>query len=271
MSYLDKIITAKKKEIKILKERIPLSFLEKSSLYDAERPSFYESLKRAGPSFIAEFKRRSPSKGMINKDADIIDIARGYQNAGASAISVLTDIHFEGRALDISVVFETVDIPILRKDFIIDKFQIYEARSAGASAILLIAAVLTKSEIEELSGTAESLGLDVLLELHDEEEIFKIPKNIKIAGINNRDLATFKVDTQKSMEMQEKLPSEIIKVSESGLSSVDTVINLYKKGFQAFLIGETFMKNDSPGLAAQEFIAEAKKNIARLETNKLMK
>ncbi len=254
MSYLDKIIRAKRKEVSSMKEKIPVSFLEKATLYNGNRPSFYDSLMRTEPSVIAEFKRKSPSKGILNKDADIISVVRAYEQAGARAVSVLTDMHFDGRITDLSVAFESVSIPLLRKDFIIDEFQIHEARAAGASAILLIAAVLEKKEIEKFSLLATSLGLDVLLELHHKDEISKIPDEIRIIGINNRDLKTFEVNIDQSVKLAAMLPDDLIKVSESGISSVESIAALYREGFRAFLMGEIFMKGKEPGSAARDFI-----------------
>ncbi len=256
MNYLDKIIKTKRKEIDFVKEKVPVSFLEKTTLYNEARPSFYNAINVPGPSIIAEFKRKSPSKGTLNKEAELISIIKAYEKAGACAISVLTDKHFDGTAVDLSVAYETVAIPILRKDFIVDEFQIFEARSIGASAILLIATVLSKNEIERFSTLAEELELDVLLELHGKEEIFKISSKNRIVGINNRNLKTFEVDIKQSKELAAELSNDLLKVSESGISSVRTVQDLYENGFQAFLMGEFFMKSKYPEKAVFEFIDE---------------
>lgn len=262
MNYLENIVRKKRAEIKALKDKIPLSFLEKASLFNAEKPSFYEHLCKPGPSIIAEFKRRSPSKGVLNKNADIIKIVKAYEDAGARAVSVLTDEYFDGRSPDVSAAFEIIDIPLLRKDFIIDEFQVYEARAIGASAILLIAAILEKNEIEELTALAESMGMDVLLEIHSKDELHKISPKNKIIGINNRDLKSFEVNLDRSKVIASELDRDIIKISESGISSVDNVIDLYRTGFQAFLIGETFMKTSDPGKTASEFINELNKKLS---------
>lgn len=260
MNYLDKIIKTKRKEIRSIKEKIPVSFLEKTSLYNEARPSFYDSVNVSQPSIIAEFKRKSPSKGILNEDADLISVVYAYQEAGASAISVLTDKHFNGTAVDLSVAYESVKIPILRKDFIIDEFQIFEARSIGASAILLIAAVLDKNEIERFTSLAGELELDVLLELHGKDEIPKISSKNRIVGINNRNLKTFDVDIKQSMELAAELSDDFLKISESGISSVETVLELYENGLQAFLMGEVFMKTENPEKAASEFMEKLNAN-----------
>ncbi|MFW5644679.1 MAG: indole-3-glycerol phosphate synthase TrpC [Bacteroidota bacterium] len=239
MNYLDKIIKAKRKEIDSIKKKVPVSFLEKTSLYKELRPSFYNAVNCSGPSIIAEFKRRSPSKGILNEGADLISVLKAYEKSGACAVSVLTDKHFDGRAVDLSVAYETLDIAILRKDFIVDEFQIFEARSLGASAILLIAAVLEKNEIERFTGLSEELGLDVLLELHEKNEISKISSKNRIIGINNRNLRTFEVEIEQSKELLAELPEDILKVSESGIYTVETIMDLYEKGFDAFLMGKS--------------------------------
>lgn len=256
MSILENIVRAKKKEIKSLKERVSVSSLEKFPLYDMERPSFAERLSEPGPSIIAEFKRKSPSKGQFIEDADLAGIVSGYEKAGASAVSILTDSHFDGRKEDISTIAGKISIPILRKDFIVDEIQIVEARAIGASAILLIAAILSKEEIKNLKRIANELKLDVLLEIHDWQELSRIPDDLELIGINNRDLRSFEVDIERSVKMAEELPAHMVKVSESGLSSADTVFDLYEKGFQAFLMGENFMKMKDPAKAAQQFILE---------------
>lgn len=260
MSILDNIIKAKKSEIEFLKESVSVSSLENSPLFNTKRPSFKTSLAGPQPSIITEFKRRSPSRGQFIEDADLYGIVSGYEKAGAAAVSILTDSHFDGRKEDIESVFGEISLPILRKDFIIDEIQIVEARAIGASAILLIAAVLEKDKIFNLKQLADELNLDVLLEVHDLEELSRVPGDLELIGINNRDLKTFKVDIERSVRMVGELPRDMIKVSESGISSVDTVQYLSEKGFQAFLMGENFLKMKDPGEAAQQFITEIEKN-----------
>lgn len=258
MNILEKIVEVKRNEVYRLKKQLTINDLKDSVLYGKERPSFIDFLKKPGPSVISEFKRKSPSKGILNGQADIIEVTGEYEKAGASAISVLTDKHFGGDIGDLIKVFGKVDIPLLRKDFIIDKFQIYEARSIGASAILLIASVLEKEEIEDLSELAAELDLDVLLELYSPEELKKIPDKVKIIGINNRDLKTFQVNIEQSIRLAEKLPDDVLKVSESGISVVKTIKDLYTKGFKAFLIGEKFMQTRDPGSSCEKFMNELK-------------
>lgn len=254
MNILDKIIAAKELEVEDLKERINIDELEEVAIGTPDPVSFYKALSQPGPVLICEFKRKSPSKGVLNPDAKTEIIVPAYENAGAAAVSVLTDIHFNGFSRDLILSKQVSKIPLLRKDFIIDKFQIFEAKALGASAILLIAAVLKQDEIESFTQLAHDLKLDVLLELHSEDELKKIPTNIKIIGINNRDLTNFKVDIDHSVRLAEKLPAGLLKVSESGLDDPGVVLELFHKGFKAFLIGEKFMKTSDPGKAAAEFI-----------------
>jgi indole-3-glycerol phosphate synthase len=204
---------------------------------------------------IAEFKRKSPSKGIINDKSLPLDIALGYQNAGASAISILTDqVFFGGSEDDILKVRDSIHIPILRKEFIIDGYQIHESKSIGADLILLIAACLSPEEVKVLSQIAKSLGLEVLLELHDEEELGHICDTVNFVGINNRSLKTFDVDIERSLKMAEKIPADKIKIAESGIDD-PTLIKLFRSnGYQGFLIGENFMKTTDPSLAIKEFI-----------------
>ena len=178
----------------------------------------------------------------------------GYESAGASAVSVLTDIEFFGGSnKDLTTARDVISIPILRKEFIVDPYQVYEAKAIGASAILLIAAVLTPEETKELGSLASYLGMEVLMEFHDETELNRMNSYVDVAGINNRNLNTFKVDLNRSVELADKLPSNIPKVAESGISSVEDLLFLQSKGFSGFLIGENFMKSDNPGGACKEF------------------
>lgn len=211
----------------------------------------------ASPSgIIAEFKRRSPSKGWIKENAQADIIPPAYEAAGASALSILTDEKFFGGNLkDIRTVRSKVQLPILRKDFIIDEYQLYQARIVGADAILLIAAALRKEQCRMLAAKAHELGLEVLLEIHSEQELEYIEDNIDMVGVNNRNLGTFHTDVENSFRLAEKLPKEILLVSESGISSPQTVRQLRAAGFRGFLIGENFMKAPQPGDALKEFIS----------------
>jgi len=263
MNILEKIVKAKKEEISGLKRTISISSLEASPFFNAPRPSFIEHLLKQGPSIITEFKRKSPSRGILNENADILTTVRAYEQAGASALSVLTDIHFDGYSDDIRKIFNNVSIPVLRKDFIIDEFQVLEAKAIGASAILLIDDILEKDKLGSLYRVARGLAMDVLIEVYNPDELGKIPGDARIIGINNRDLKTFKVDTERSLKLAEKLEGDIIKVSESGISSVDTIIDLYDKGFKAFLIGEKFMETQDPGTTALAFLEDLQNSLAR--------
>lgn len=211
----------------------------------------------ASPSgIIAEFKRRSPSKGWIKENAQADIIPPAYEAAGASALSILTDEKFFGGNLkDIRTVRSKVQLPILRKDFIIDEYQLYQARIVGADAILLIAAALRKEQCRMLAAKAHELGLEVLLEIHSEQELEYIEDNIDMVGVNNRNLGTFHTDVENSFRLAEKLPKEMLLVSESGISSPQTVRQLRAAGFRGFLIGENFMKAPQPGDALKEFIS----------------
>jgi indole-3-glycerol phosphate synthase len=255
VNILNTIIEHKRQEVAARKRIIPADSLEKSALFSTARPSFYEAIAEEGPSVIAEFKRRSPSKGIINDLADVDAVARGYESAGVSAMSILTDLEFfGGDELDLCKVAAFSAMPLLRKDFIIDEYQVIEAKSFGASAILLIAGVLSKKEIYNFTDLAGSMDMDVLCEVHEATELKKLGNNIRIVGINNRNLKTFGVDLGHSRDLMKQLPADCLKVAESGLSSIDEVILLHKAGFDAFLIGENFMRNTDPGRAAEKFI-----------------
>ena len=227
-------------------------------MWKAPKPSLREALLQSETGIIAEFKRKSPSKGWIKEDgrADIIPLS--YQQNGAAAISILTDEHYFGghddfiRAARQSV----VTIPILYKNFVVDEFQLYEAALCGASAVLLIAACLTIERCAELMHIAHSLGLEVLLEMHDEAELKYAELQPDLCGINNRNLGSFVTDVQNSYSLAELLPKDAVKVSESGISNPDTVRALRQAGFRGFLIGENFMKTPDPGLALQQFVSQ---------------
>jgi indole-3-glycerol phosphate synthase len=255
MNILQEIISYKRGEVKSRKETVPISELEKSFYFDREILSLKKSLtdgRRTG--IIAEFKRRSPSKGIINDQADIVDVAQAYTENGASAISVLTDEKFFGGSSEDLEMARMNAIPLLRKDFIIDEYQILEAKSIGADLVLLIAACLEPPEVKALSGFAKSLGLEVLLELHDQSELDHICDTVDMVGINNRDLRTFSVDIERSLAMAEKIPAEIIKIAESGIRTVDDIILFRQNGFKGFLIGELFMREADPTIAFAQFV-----------------
>ncbi|MDT0648773.1 indole-3-glycerol phosphate synthase TrpC [Autumnicola edwardsiae] len=258
MNILDKIIADKRKEVELKKAVVPVSQLENSALFKKETISLAEALRSSKSGIIAEHKRRSPSKSVINQDLNVQDVATGYENAGVSGMSVLTDGKYFGGSLeDLLYARASVKMPILRKEFIIDEYQLLEAKAYGADVILLIAAVLEKAQIKQLSQFAKDLGLDVLLEVHNEEELQKsIMPCLDMLGVNNRNLKTFEVSTDISKELSEKIPDDFVKVSESGISSVEAIKDLKKYGYQGFLIGENFMKTDNPGQSAADFIAQ---------------
>lgn len=252
---LSEIIANKRFEVDLQKQSISLEQLQNSLETTVKQRSLKEALKSSSSGIIAEFKRRSPSKGWINRKAQAEDIVPGYANAGASAVSILTDEKFFGGNLkDIKDARPLIDIPILRKDFIVDEYQLYQAKIIGADAVLLIAAALKKEELHALAAKAHELGLEVLLEIHSVEELKYINANIDVIGINNRNLGTFFMDVENSFRMAEQLPSDAVLVSESGISDPATVKRLQKAGFKGFLIGENFMKTDNPELTLKSFI-----------------
>lgn len=258
MTILDKIISHKRREVVEHKTQISIKQLEQTEFFELPRKSLASELKRRDKAgIIAEFKRRSPSKGVINSDVAAREVAQGYEAAGASALSILTDHDFfAGSNQHLADAAETVSIPILRKDFVIDEFQIVEARAFGASAILLIASVLTAANIRELAAFAQSLDLEVLLEVHQSAEIPDDLTDISVVGVNNRDLRDFSVSIERSFEIAQILPADLVKVSESGLNDAATILKLKKAGFDGFLIGETFMKTADPAAACAKLIGE---------------
>ncbi len=260
MNILDKIIADKRKEVSLKKELIPTSQLEASALFGRKGNSLAHALKNSSTGIIAEHKRRSPSKGTINQNTNVGSVARGYEKAGVSGMSVLTDIKYFGGSLeDLLLARASVQMPVLRKEFIIDEYQILEAKAYGADVILLIAAVLERSEIKTLSELAKSLGLDVLLEVHNEAELQKsIMPSLDMLGVNNRDLKTFTVSLETSKRLSNLIPDDFVKVSESGISSITAIKDLKQYGFQGFLIGENFMKTENPGKSADKFIKHLK-------------
>jgi indole-3-glycerol phosphate synthase len=259
MDILNKIAAFKKDEAGRKKIQIPVRALQKSPLYGIKPPSFYESLVRNEPAIIGEFKRKSPSKGVINSNSDVKDVAKGYQDAGVAAMSILTDNEFfGGHNSDLSAVATFSSLPLLRKDFIVDEYQVIEAKSIGASAILLIGSILTREESKRFTKLAISLGLEVLFEIHDLEDLEKADENIRIVGVNNRNLRTFEVNMKNSIDLIAGLPQHCLKVAESGFQTVDDVQEMFSGGFEAFLIGERFMREDDPGKSASEFISGLK-------------
>jgi len=257
MNILDTIVEHKRVEVLIRKKKCPLSTLRTFPYYRRETNTISRLEFEAKPGIIAEFKRKSPSRGPIHMEADPVDVAVGYRAAGVAAMSILTDRDFFGGSFrDLKRVRESCpDLVLLRKDFIIDRYQLHEASAYGADMVLLIAAILGPGEIEELSLEAASLGLNILFEVHSAGELEKYHRDIKYVGVNNRDLKTFKVDTGKSLELINRMPAGVIPVSESGLGDPHELKVLHDAGYRLFLMGETFMKEDDPGAACKRFIA----------------
>ena len=259
---LDEIVAHKQKEVAKYKEELSQVFLESrvEILHRSEVVSMKLALTNATTGVIAEVKRKSPSKGWIAREVSPEKIAYSYQKNGATALSILTDSeYFGGSNAHIRMARqEKVYIPILYKNFIIDEYQIYQAREYGASAILLIAACLSQDECRHFIEIAHSLKMEVLMEIHSEEELEYSVLGADMCGINNRNLGTFETDVQNSVRLASMLPPEMVKVSESGISKPETVLMLRGLGFRGFLIGENFMREPDPALALQQFIAQLK-------------
>ena len=260
MDILDKIVRDKRVEIELRKKLIPIRQLENSVLIERKTISLAKSLQNNKSGIIAEHKRRSPSKSIINNNLNVYDVAKGYEKAGVCGISILTDGKYFGGSLDdLLLARASSDLPLLRKEFIIDEYQILEAKAYGADVVLLIAAILTRDEIKQFSEFAKNLKLDVLLEIHNEQELHKsIMPSLDMLGVNNRNLKTFEVSLETSKILSNIIPDEFVKVSESGISSIDAIKELQPYGYQGFLIGENFMKTDNPGESALQFINELK-------------
>lgn len=258
MNTLSTIVEHKIKEVKERQALYPKQLLERSIYFKTQPVSLSKYLLRDDKSgIIAEIKKQSPSKGVINKYANVEKISIGYMQAGASALSVLTDkTFFGGSSEDLTTARKFNFCPILRKDFIIDEYQIIESKSIGADAILLIAAILTKEQIIQFTDIAQSLGMEVLLELHGEDELEKVYDKVNVVGVNNRDLNTMKIDINQSIIMSKLLPKDIIMVSESGIENIETIMKLKSHGYHGFLIGSQFMKHPQPDLACKEFIKQ---------------
>lgn len=255
MNILDKIISAKLLEIVKRKSEKTLSQLENEIGFNRKCVSLKASLLGSKTGIIAEFKRKSPSKGWIHENANVLEIPKQYCEMGAAGISILTDEpFFGGSPKDLIAARPLVTCPILRKDFIVDEYQIYESKALGADVILLIASALTVNRTKELAKKAKALGLEVLLEIHNKEELSYINEYVDIVGVNNRNLKDFKVSTEISKELADLIPDEFVKISESGISDPKTVIELRKFGYKGFLMGENFMKTEKPAETLKEFI-----------------
>ncbi|MFN6944744.1 MAG: indole-3-glycerol phosphate synthase TrpC [Cytophagaceae bacterium] len=262
MNILDRIVEYKKGIVEKRRQECPVSELEKSNYFNRTTLSLSAFLKDpARNGIIAEFKKKSPSKGIINNTALVQDVAKMYDQNGASAISVLTDEeYFGGSDKDLIEARLTVNCPLLRKDFIIDEYQIIEAKSLGADIILLIAAALTPQRLKELAKFVRYMGMEVLLEVHDEEELKDhINEYVNVVGVNNRNLKSFEVSIETSIRLSSLIPKDFLKVSESGIHDIQTIQKLKEYDFDGFLIGENFMKTQDPGKAFKEFVSGLKK------------
>ncbi len=260
MDILQEIVAHKRIEVERFKQQLSEQEIHRrvEAILDFSVPSMSKALTASESGIIAEFKRRSPSKGWIKEEGKAEEIPLAYQEHGAAALSILTDEQYFGGKDDFIRIARHagVHIPILYKNFIIDEYQLFQARLCGASAVLLIAADLSKEECQSLLSTAHGLGLEVLLEMHSEEELEYVEMEPDMCGINNRNLGTFITDVQNSFRLAELLPKDSVKVSESGISNPDTVKALRLAGFRGFLIGETFMKTSDPGKALKDFISK---------------
>lgn len=256
MTILDHIIIDKIKEVELRKKAFPTSYWEQSPMFDRKGISLSQRLQVSPSGIIAEHKRRSPSRDNINSSLSVHNVAQGYEKAGVCGMSVLTDQKYFGGSLeDLTAARAVCQLPLLRKEFIIDPYQLIEAKAHGADVILLVAAVLDRTQIKQLSETAQILGLEVLLEVHNREELDKaIIPSLDMLGVNNRNLKTFEVSLEISKQLAEHIPGDFVKVSESGISSTAAIQSLKPYGYQGFLIGENFMKTNTPGIAAAEFI-----------------
>ncbi|SMO59260.1 indole-3-glycerol phosphate synthase TrpC [Solitalea koreensis] len=268
MNILDKIVARKRQEVIENKSKTATAVLEQSEFFDRSCYSLREALTNPDKvGVIAEFKRRSPSKGILNVDADVAATTQAYVQAGASVLSVLTDVDFfMGCNENVMKARRANQVPILRKDFTIDEYQILEAKAMGADVILLIAAILSPEEINRLAAFAHSLGLSVLLEVHNKQELLRsISPHCDAIGVNNRNLNDFTVNVETSFELVELIPTDFVKVSESAISKAETIIDLKQAGYSGFLIGETFMKTSDPGKACKELIEQ----VYKLESSKV--
>lgn len=257
MNILDEIVGYKRIEVAQRKDAMPRQMLEQEQLF--RRPAlslkrFLLNPERSG--IIAEFKRQSPSKGVINGAADVVDVTSAYAANGASGLSVLTDgPSFGGSAEDL-LAARVNEIPILRKEFVIDAYQITEAKAMGADVVLLIAAILSPRQVKEYTLLAHELGMEVILEIHGADELRHINDAVDVVGVNNRNLKTFEVSLETSVHLSSLIPAGKIKISESGIHSVADIQNLKRYGYRGFLIGENFMKQPDPALAFMKFVAE---------------
>ena len=259
MNILDKIIAHKKVEVAQRKTQTSIAELEKGKFFANKTLSLKQFLlNETKTGIIAEYKRKSPSKGIINKQSTVEEVTTAYAKFGASGISILTDQEFFGGNLNDLLAATINEVPLLRKDFMIDEYQIIEAKAYGAGVILLIAACLTKEEVKQMAATAKNIGLEVLLEIHNEDELSHICNDVDMVGVNNRNLKNFEVNINTSLQLIKKIPTDKIAIAESGISDVETIVTLHQAGFKGFLIGENFMKETNPAKAFENFVQELK-------------
>ncbi|CAN5168980.1 indole-3-glycerol phosphate synthase TrpC [soil metagenome] len=259
MNILEKIIAYKREEVKSQQSRVSVGELKQAEFFSKKTLSLRQFLlDDSKTGIIAEFKRKSPSKGIINGNADVVKITNAYSAFGASGLSVLTDENFFGGSKEDLIKARVNNTPILRKDFMIDAYQFYEAKAIGADVILLIAACLTPKQVKEFAALSKELGLEVLLEIHNEEELKHICGDVDFVGVNNRNLKTFEVDINTSLQLFPHIPADKLAIAESGISNIDTIVTLKQTGFKGFLIGENFMRERDPGAAFEKFVEELK-------------
>jgi indole-3-glycerol phosphate synthase len=261
-NILEEIVAVKERQIEFEKKDIPVSEWEKRPLFTQQTYSLCAALlDHSKTGIIAEFKRKSPSKGIINDKSLVEDVTKAYAKLGASGLSVLTDKAFFGGSANDLEKARVNEIPILRKDFIVDEYQIVQARAIGADVVLLIAACLSPAKVKRYAAFARKMGLEVLLEIHHEGELDHICDETDMVGVNNRDLKTFKVDIETSLQLINKIPTNKIAIAESGISDVETIVTLKQAGFKGFLIGETFMKEADPAIAFADFVNRLKAKV----------
>jgi len=255
MNILKKILVHKRKQVEASKQVHSINNIKAQTLFNRNCTSLKEKITQTKFGVVAELKRKSPSKGWLHQNLNYEETAKAYQQGGAVALSVLTDEEFFGGKLEyLQKVKRKVDLPLLRKDFIVDEYQLYEAKTFGADIILLIAAALTIEETKNLSAKAKQLGLEILLEVHNEQELNHINEYVDFVGVNNRNLTTFEVSLETSLKLANKIPDQFIKVSESGITNANEIKMLKDASYQLFLIGEHFMKSEEPGMACESLI-----------------
>lgn len=257
---LNEIITKRKQTVAQLKQIVPMQAWEMMPAFYEKTKSLKKALQEGGNTgIIAEFKKASPSRGVINNRADVEEVTGDYEFYGAAALSILTEpVFFKGDNDDLLTAAMTSSIPVLRKDFIFDKYQVAESKALGADAILLIAACLKPTEVKDLATFAKQLKLEVILEIHTDAELGHICDEVDIVGVNNRDLKTFAVDINRSIELSKQIPAGKIKIAESGISNIETINRFKEAGFKGFLMGEHFMKAEKPGEAFRQFVQQLK-------------